>query len=117
MIIKSDQRKGEEIVRSAEAHSSQCWRLALAPDYTFIASVSDAIVKLWNVDTLELMQSLIGHGDEETVNCVDVAPDSTMVVTGDSSGVVKLWEKGGVESWACTKTLEDQKEVSGRSER
>jgi len=87
-IIKTDQRTGEEIVRSVSAHSNYCWKMVLASDYTFIASVSDAIVKLWNVDTLELQQSLIGH--ETKVNCVAVSSDSSMIVTGDNRGGIKI---------------------------
>jgi len=51
------------------------------------------IVKVFNMD-LEAEQSLEGY--EEYVYSVAISPSSTMIVSGDGGGEVKVWKRGEV---------------------
>ena len=61
-------------------------------------------MSVWNMD-LEPEQSLEGH--EGGVWSVYISPDSTMIVSCDTGGEVKIWKKGGGGRWTCLKTLTD----------
>ena len=84
----------------------------IATDGTIVVSCREdnKIVGMWNMD-LELEQSLEGHTSgvygAVGVFSVDISPDSTMIVSGDEIGEVKVWKKGGEGRWACVKTWND----------
>ena len=49
----------------------------------------DKTVKVWNVETGELLDTLEGHSDMVT----SVAMDETRVVSGSRDKTVKVWER------------------------
>ena len=95
-IIKTELQTGAFVCKRIDAHSDHVWKLSIAPDYTFIASINnnENVVKLWNSD-LEPMQSLEHeHEHEDGVWSVDISPDSTMIASGVTNSEVKVWKKG-----------------------
>ena len=97
-IVRMNVRTGELLEKKETAHAENdydenyVWKVCVAPDVSILvsSSSSDQIVKVWSMD-LEPEQSLEGHYG---VNCIEISPDSTMIVIGDEEGV-KIWKKGG----------------------
>ena len=65
--------------------------IAFSPDGKTVASGStDRTVKLWDVDTGEVSQSILGHAD--VVVSVAFSPDGKTVASGSADRTVKLWD-------------------------
>ncbi|WP_322111853.1 serine/threonine-protein kinase [Aerosakkonema funiforme] len=71
--------------------SSACVNaVAIGPDGKIIASGGDdKTVKLWNLETGELIFSLSGHS--HFVKCVAFSPDGSILATGSDDRTIKLW--------------------------
>jgi len=71
-------------------HASGVNSVSFSPHGKQIASGSrDNTVKLWNVDTGELLKTLSGHASE--VSSVSFSPDGKRIASGSSDNTVKLW--------------------------
>lgn len=84
------------------SHPSWIRALAFSADGSILASggqgempvssrIYDGIVKLWDMTTLQELRTLTGRS-LETVLCVSLSPDRTLVAAGAEEGaVIKLW--------------------------
>lgn len=78
-------------------HTSIVTDVAISPDQSLVASVArDRSLKIWDVATGALLQSVIGHrGDVQTVV---FSPDSVWIVSGGLDFEAVLWDaRTGVE--------------------
>ncbi|MEG3921396.1 serine/threonine protein kinase [Microcoleus sp. T3_A4] len=77
-------------VYTLPGHSSFVNSLAISPDGKILASGSwDKTIKIWNLETAELMGTLTGHSDR--VNSVAISYDGKMLVSGSSDETIKFW--------------------------
>ncbi|TVQ25834.1 MAG: hypothetical protein EA367_00590, partial [Leptolyngbya sp. DLM2.Bin15] len=66
-------------------------RLQLSATAIRLASgSSDSTMKLWDVETGEVLQTLTGHND--SVWRVSFSPDSTMIASSSEDRTIKLWD-------------------------
>ncbi|MEG3897635.1 MULTISPECIES: WD40 domain-containing protein [unclassified Microcoleus] len=77
-------------VYTVPGHSSFVNSLAISPDGKILASGSwDKTIKIWNLETAELIGTLTGHSDR--VNSVAISYDGKMLVSGSSDETIKFW--------------------------
>ena len=63
-----------------------------SPDGTRILTGNeDAIARLWDVKTGDLLQAFRGHGS--AVECVAFAPDGRRILTGSADATARLWKR------------------------
>ena len=73
-------------------HVGEVTALAIAPDGESFASASaDGTVKIWHLDTLELLGSL--PADSGAVMSLAISPDGKFLATGMAEGSIKIWQR------------------------
>lgn len=71
-------------------HSGWIRSVAISPDGQTLVSVSeDKTIKLWNLNTGQLLRTLTGHSDK--VTSVAISPDGQTLVSGSLDKKIKLW--------------------------
>lgn len=84
------QTRGWRCVHTLKGHSSIITSAAVSNNGLLLVSGSlDKMVKIWNLNTGELLRSLTGHAD--AVNSVAITPDGQTVVSCGDDGSIKLW--------------------------
>ena len=74
-------------------HTRPVWSIAFSPDSALLASGSfDRTVRLWSVDTGELLDVFIGHKSDTFT--VAFSPDGQTLASGGWDGTVRLWDIG-----------------------
>lgn len=90
-VIKAqttEQQKAELLIQNGHADSVNT--VAFSPNGKILASGgSDKVIKLWNIETGQLLKSLEGHA--ESVLSVAFSPDGKMLASGGADKTVKLW--------------------------
>lgn len=102
--------KKRTLIRAVEAHEKWIRRMAVSPDYQWVASVADDMTcKIWNAESGELFKTLSGH-QEMTPNhypsmlyAVAWSHDGNRIATADKTGIIHLWD---VKAGSIIKTLE-----------
>ena len=79
------------IERKLEMHAGRdTWAVSFSPDNTTLATVSsDQTLRLSDVETLQVKETLRGH--EHEVWCVAFSPDGKLLATGGKDQKVMLW--------------------------
>ena len=89
--FSSNPRTGNwRCVYTLTGHSSWITSVAISPNGQTLASGSlDDKIKLWNLQTGELVQTLTGHA--KAVNTLAISPSGQTVVSGSDDRTIKLW--------------------------
>ncbi|MBD2355360.1 serine/threonine protein kinase [Tolypothrix sp. FACHB-123] len=69
---------------NTEIHS-----LAFSPDGKILASGDEKIIKLWNLSTQKLINTLSGHS--QAVKSVNFSPDGKILASASDDRTIKLW--------------------------
>lgn len=73
-------------------HSDWIRSLAFSPDSkTILSSSNDKTVRLWDVETGQLLHLLTGHRDR--VKAVGISPDGELLLSCSADANVKAWDK------------------------
>jgi len=84
-----------ELLRTLR-HSREALSVSFSPDGRILASGSwDGTVKLWDVQSGEVIHSLEGHSD--WVRSVAFSPDGTKLASGSFDRTIKIWEDPRVQ--------------------
>ena len=80
--------------RTIKGHSDWVNSVAMSPDgQTIVSGSDDQTIKVWNLDTGELLHTLEGHSD--SVNSVAISPNGRTIVSGSKDETVKVWQVQG----------------------
>jgi WD40 repeat protein len=72
-------------------HADWIRSLAFSPDgKTLLSSSNDKTVRLWDVQTGQLLHLLTGHRDR--VKCAGISPDGQILLSGSTDATVKAWD-------------------------
>ncbi|MBD1803884.1 CHAT domain-containing protein [Microcoleus sp. FACHB-SPT15] len=88
-----------ELLSTLTGHSSVVLSLAFSPDGKILASGSnmefqDGNIKLWDVDTARLQQTLGGSLLALRVSCIAFSPDGQTLASGHIDTTIRLWHLG-----------------------
>lgn len=79
-----------QCTHTLSGHSSFVNTVAISPNEQILVSGSwDAKIKLWNLQTGELISTLPGH--EDRVNSVAISTDGKVIVSGSFDETIKIW--------------------------
>ncbi|WP_445637595.1 WD40 repeat domain-containing protein [Nostoc sp. DSM 114161] len=93
--------------RLLKGHSGKVNTLAISADgKTLVSGGEDKTVKIWNLQTGELKQTLAGHTGK--VNAVAISADSKIIASASNDKTVKIWDLNG--GWLL-RTLEGHTKV------
>ena len=74
-------------------HTHFVWSIAFSPDSQLLASGSwDRTVRLWRVDTGEMLDIFLGH--ENDVTTVAFSPNNRIIASGGWDATIRLWDIG-----------------------
>src|SRR4029453_12327444 len=92
ILVAPIQLLGAELQpRVLPGHMGSVMAVAFSPDGKTLASSSrDQTVKLWDVVTGTLQQTLAGHADD--VYAVEFSGDGKLLASGSGDTTIKLWE-------------------------
>lgn len=79
-----------EDVNKIKAHKNWTFAISFSPDDRIIATGGgDNLIKLWDADTLELQQTLSGHGDD--VHGLVFTPDGRTIISVSDDRTLRWW--------------------------
>ncbi len=77
-------------INTLSGHSSWVTSVTISPNGQTVASGSlDDKIKVWNLQTGELLQTLSGHS--KAVNTVAISPNGQILVSGGDDRTIKIW--------------------------
>ncbi|GME83944.1 unnamed protein product [Ambrosiozyma monospora] len=80
--------EGKE-VKKIIAHEDAIRDLAVLPNGTFASCSNDKLIKIWDLETFELIKILVGH--ENFVYSLDVLPNGDLISSGEDR-TVRIWK-------------------------
>lgn len=126
-VVLADQNQFQ-CLHTLTGHSARVFSVAISPDgQTFASGGEDGEIRLWNLDTGELIRSLDRHEtikqwhphtgerlnvleewkDSSLVFSITFSPDSQILVIGSAHGKIKLWN---LETGELLRSLEGHSE-------
>lgn len=92
-----------QLVRSlSDDENNSVLSLALSIDGEILASSSGKEIKLWEVETGELLRTMSGHGGD--VRTLAISPDGEALASGSGDGTIRFWD---VETGKLLDTISD----------
>ncbi|MDJ0702987.1 MAG: WD40 repeat domain-containing protein [Leptolyngbyaceae cyanobacterium MO_188.B28] len=89
------------LAKTLNQHSDSVWSVALSPDgQTLVSSSADKTIKIWQVETGQVLQTLSGHDD--TVRAIALSADGRTLASGSGDNTIKLWN---IETGQLIRTL------------
>jgi WD40 repeat protein len=65
--------------------------VAISPNgSTLISGSCDKTIKLWHLESGQLIDTLIGHS--EAIHCVTISPDAKTIASSSDDGAIKIWQ-------------------------
>jgi len=82
---------------SLRGHTDDVTSVAFSPDGQILASGStDETIRLWNVNTGELLETIEGHTDD--VTSIAFSPDGQILASGSTDETIRLWNADIMEA-------------------
>ncbi|MDT3442993.1 protein kinase domain-containing protein [Pseudofrankia sp. BMG5.37] len=81
--------RGTWKARVLEGHTSGVQAVSLSPDGRLVVTGGDETIRVWELDTGRLVQTLTAP---TSVEAVGLSPDGRLVVTGGGGNKVRVWE-------------------------
>lgn len=78
-----------EKIKTLGGHTG-CVKVAFSPDNTLLASGADKEIKLWSVQTWEVLRTLNAH--EGVIRGIVFSPDGKLIASCSDDNTVKVWE-------------------------
>lgn len=73
-----------------QPHVAPISAIVLSSDSQWVASAGeDSVIKIWNIETRTLTETLMGHSDE--VRLLQISEDGRYLVSGGSDGTIMAW--------------------------
>lgn len=82
--------KENQQVLVIEDHDSKIESMCIYKEDSVLAGNSDGSIKLWNIETGDLLKTLAVHSGR--VLCVSKTIDDTIVISGGEDGTVRAWD-------------------------
>ncbi|MBD2465841.1 NACHT domain-containing protein [Oscillatoria sp. FACHB-1407] len=112
--IASDQADviSDEYFCTLEGHSDKVWSAVFSPNGRVIAtSSSDQTIRLWSVQTGQLLKTLHGYGN---IWSVAFSPDGKVLASGFNEQTIKLWDVSAISAEPETATIQPFNQGSGQ---
>lgn len=78
------------LAKTISAHSQPVWSTTIAANGQILATGSqDNSIKVWALNTGQLLQTLVGHTD--TVRSLAISADGRILASGSGDSTIKLW--------------------------
>eukprot|EP01130_Rhizamoeba_saxonica_P018358 TRINITY_DN9153_c0_g1_i1.p1 TRINITY_DN9153_c0_g1~~TRINITY_DN9153_c0_g1_i1.p1 ORF type:complete len:500 (+),score=104.22 TRINITY_DN9153_c0_g1_i1:160-1500(+) len=91
-----------QCLETLSGHEGPVWALSSGGPGILISGSSDNTIKVWDMDSLSVRQTLSGH--TSIVHSVESYNNGQMIVSGSDDKTIKVWD---VEESRCLKTIED----------
>ncbi len=78
------------LANTLAGHTGSVWSIALGSNgQTLVSGSSDKTIKVWNLDTGQLLRTLSRHSD--TIRSVTLSSDGQTLVSGSGDKTIKIW--------------------------
>ena len=89
---------GMNLIKTLRGHSGSVLSVSFSSDSSKVASGgAEGAVKLWDVESGEVIRTLEGHSDYVSSNPVSFSPDGTKIASGSRDMTIKIWEDTRVQ--------------------
>jgi len=79
--------------RTLEGHQDRVWSVAISPDARLVASGGqDSMIRLWDAQTGQMLQTLRGHDAERRVYDLAFFPDGQRLASASQDETVAIWD-------------------------